>query len=105
MNFRPPAPFVSIVLVACVTAACATFGPRLSAEQAAVRKAVLSRAEIWRHTNVRAMDLKRGPQQPGAFPFRATVVCSYREKQLEGHSPKFACVIGRDDEVKIKFGG
>jgi len=51
------------------------------------------------------MDLKRGPQQPGAFPFRATVVCSYREKQLEGHSPKFACVIGRDDEVKIKFGG
>src|SRR5262245_3766203 len=105
MNVRPLTPFVSIVVAASVAAACATFGPRLSPEQAAARKAVLSRAEIWRHTNVRAMDLKRGSQQPGAFPFRATVVCSYREKQLEGRSPKFACMIGSDDEVKVKFGG
>src|SRR6185436_13206506 len=46
-----------------------------------------------------------GPQQLGAFRFGETVVCAYRKKQMEGHSPKFACVIGSDDEVKVKFGG
>ena len=51
------------------------------------------------------MDLKAGPSGPGAFPFRATVVCEYSDKKLNGLSPKFACVIGRDDEVKVKFGG
>ena len=51
------------------------------------------------------MDLKAGPPGPGAFPFRATVVCDYSDKKLNGLSPKFACVIGRADEVKVKFGG
>jgi hypothetical protein len=105
MSFDARAWVVAIVMVACATAACATFGARLSPDAAAARNAVLSRARVWRQTNVRAMNLKEGPQQPGAFRFGATVVCSYREKQLEGHSPKFACVIGGDDEVKVKFGG
>jgi hypothetical protein len=96
---------VSLVVIACETAACATFGARLSPEAAAARSAVFSRARVWRQTNVRAMNLKEGPQQPGAFRLGATVVCSYREKELGGHSPKFACVIGKDDKVKVKFGG
>jgi hypothetical protein len=105
MSFSARASAVSIVVVACATIACATFGARLSPEAAAARTAVLNRARVWRPTNVRAMDLKAGPQQPGAFRFGATVACSYREKQLEGTSPKFACVIGNNDEVKVKFGG
>ncbi len=105
MSFSACAWVVSIVVVACGTIACATFGARISPEQAAARTAVFSRARVWRQTNVRAMDLKAGPQQPGAFRFGATVACSYHEKQLNGTSPKFACVIGRDDEVKVKFGG
>ena len=32
-------------------------------------------------------------------------MCDYSDKKLSGRSPKFACVIGRDDEVKVKFGG
>ena len=97
---------VMIVAVACATsAACATFGASLSPDAAAARSAIFNRARVWRQTNVRAMDLKTGPQQPGAFRLGATVVCLYRNKQLEGHSPKFACLIGRDDEVKVKFGG
>jgi hypothetical protein len=51
------------------------------------------------------MNLKEGPQQRGAFRPGASVVCSYRDKELQGHSPKFACVIGGSDEVKVKFGG
>jgi hypothetical protein len=74
-------------------------------EQANLRTGVLVRSQVWQRTNVRAMNLKAGPQGPGAFPFRATVPCTYLDKQLEGHSPKFACVIGADDEVKVKFGG
>ena len=37
--------------------------------------------------------------------FRETVTCKYLDKKLSGNSPKFACVIGEDDEVKVKFGG
>lgn len=51
------------------------------------------------------MDITTGPAGPGAFPFRATVPCEYVSKDLSGRSPKFACRIGTDDEVKVKFGG
>jgi hypothetical protein len=60
---------------------------------------------LWNATNVAAMNLKDGPQAPGGFPFRALVECNYLDKKLDGNSPKFACVIGKDDEVKVKFGG
>jgi hypothetical protein len=51
------------------------------------------------------MDLKTGPSGPGAFTFRETVTCTYLDKKLSGLSPKFACVMGEDDELKVKFGG
>ena len=50
------------------------------------------------------MDIKSGPGGEGALPFRATVHCDYLDKKLDGDSPKFACLIGKDDEVKVKFG-
>jgi hypothetical protein len=51
------------------------------------------------------MDLKRGPQGPGAFAPGARVTCDYVKRDLSGHSPKFACRIAGDDEVKVKYGG
>ena len=69
------------------------------------REAVIARAQLWTATDVTAKDLKTGPGGKGAFPFRATVHCAYLDKKLAGNSPKFACVIGEDDEVKVKFGG
>jgi len=54
---------------------------------------------------VSALNLKTGPQGPGAFPFGASVRCTYADKKLTGSTPKFACVIGTHDEVKVKFGG
>jgi hypothetical protein len=50
------------------------------------------------------MDLKKGPQGAGAFPFRARVMCDYLDRKLEGHSPKFACALSKKDDVKVKFG-
>lgn len=51
------------------------------------------------------MNLKAGPSGPGSFAFHQTVTCTYLDKSLSGNSPKFACRIGRADEVKVKFGG
>jgi hypothetical protein len=51
------------------------------------------------------MDLKAGPQGKGAFSFRENVTCDYANKKLPGHSPKFDCVIGKGDTVKVKYGG
>jgi hypothetical protein len=54
-------------------------------------------------TDVRSMDIMAGPQEPGAFPFLATVTCDYLPKELSGKSPKFVCVSG-DDEMTVKYG-
>ena len=98
---------VAVLLVASAAGACATLGARATDAPSNTdpRAAVIARSRVWTPTNIRAMDLKAGPSGPGAFPFRATVVCDYSDKKLSGRSPKFACVIGRDDEVKVKFGG
>src|SRR5688572_9566637 len=69
------------------------------------RKALLARAPVWQQTNIPSMDIRLGPFGPGAFPFRATVNCTYLDKKLSGMSPKFACMIGNEDEVKVKYGG
>jgi hypothetical protein len=56
-------------------------------------------------TDVATMDIKAGPTRSDAFPFRATIVCDYDEKDMSGASPKFACQVGDEDELKVKFGG
>lgn len=73
-------------------------------EQARARTDVLVRAQVWRPTKVEAVNLRRGPGGAGAFRPGATVRCTYKDKDMSGASPKFACVIGRDDEVKVKYG-
>jgi hypothetical protein len=69
------------------------------------RESVIARSRVWTPSNIPAMDLKAGPIGPGSFAFRETVSCQYVDKKLSGLSPKFACLIGEDDEVKVKFGG
>jgi len=95
------------LLIGSISGACATFGNDIGAQAAAPdgRAAAIARATLWNATNVAAMNLKDGPQAPGSFPFRALVECNYLDKKLGGDSPKFVCVIGKDDEVKVKFGG
>lgn len=95
------------LLIGSITGACATLAYDGGSHAAAPdsRRSVLARATLWNATNIAAMDLKDGPQAPGSFAFHALVECDYLEKRLDGNSPKFACVIGKDDEVKVKFGG
>ena len=111
---------LATVVIASMFHACGPFqGTRFKATAAAspfpaaapanpkaeARAAALARAQLWEPTNVSAMNIKRGPAGPGAFPFRATVLCDYVAREMSGASPKFACRIAPDDEVKVKFGG
>jgi hypothetical protein len=69
------------------------------------RRAAIAHAQIWAPTDVARIDIKAGPQEPKALPFLATVTCDFLPKQLSGASPKFACAISKEDEVKVKYGG
>jgi hypothetical protein len=87
--------------------ACATFGSRIDpgALPPDSRAQVIARAQLWNPTDISKADVKAGPAGEGAFPFHATVYCHYLDREMTGQSPKFACLIGKDDEVKVKFGG
>ena len=80
-------------------------GARLAADAQDARTPLIARAQVWAPTDIPSRDIKNGPGGPGAFPFRAEVTCDYLDKKLSGLSPKFACVIGNEDEVKVKYGG
>jgi hypothetical protein len=67
------------------------------------RLAFIRKAQIWAPTNVSGMDLRAGPQGPGAFQPNEDVICGYVEKKLSGTTQKFECAIG-DDVVKVRYG-
>ena len=69
-----------------------------------MRHAAIQRAQVWAPTDVPSMDFKIGPRGPGAFPPNATIDCQYLDKKMAGKTPKFACVIPPDDELKVKYG-
>jgi hypothetical protein len=69
-----------------------------------LRAEAIARADVWMPTDVATMDIRTGPVRPDAFPFLATVTCEYLPKRLSGASPKFACRLGDEDELKVKYG-
>jgi hypothetical protein len=100
---------VAILFGGCLFGGCtALLGgsvARASQLHQSERSAVLARARVWTPTDIRSMNLRRGPQGPDSFAPGATVHCDYQNVQLAGKSPKFACRIGADDDVKVKHGG
>jgi len=68
------------------------------------RLQAIRRAQVWESTDVAGKNVKVGPQESGAFAQNETVRCTYRDKKLKGHSPKFDCAITPEDEVKVKYG-
>jgi hypothetical protein len=96
---------VAAILAISAASAGATIGTHAAEKKEDPRKAVIQRSRVWSPSDIAKKDLKTGPQGPGAFQFHETVTCKYLDKKLSGQSPKFACVIGEDDEVKVKFGG
>ena len=41
------------------------------------RATLIARGQVWRPTDVAAMDIKMGPAERGSYPFLATVPCEY----------------------------
>jgi len=70
----------------------------------ATRLDFIRRAQLWMPTDVPTMDLRAGPQGPGALPPHAVVTCDYVKKKLPGTSRKFACEISPGDIVKVRYG-
>jgi hypothetical protein len=96
---------VAAILLITATSGCATIGTQAAARKADPRETVMARSRVWSPSEIGGKNLMAGPRGPGGFAFHETVTCKYLDKKLSGNSPKFACVIGEDDEVKVKFGG
>ena len=77
---------------------------RLQPKVSPARNEAFRRAALWTATNVEAVDIRRGPADPDALAFLASVNCEYVDEPLSGHSLKFACDAGNGDIVKVKFG-
>lgn len=92
---------VAVTLVAIASFAVIT----ISAKELDSRESVLQRAQLWTAADISTKNFVEGPRGPGSFTPGETVRCTYLDKKLSGKSPKFACLIGSDDDVKVKFGG
>jgi len=93
--------------VAAIIAAVAAVAPIGAADHhvpEAERLSFLRRAEVWRATDVAAMDMRKGPALKGAFAPNELVRCDYVDKKLRGRTSKFTCLIDGRDEVKVKYG-
>ena len=66
---------------------------------------LIRRAQVWTPIDTASLDLLEGPRDPHGFAPAATVTCDYVRRTLSGSSPKFACRLSPDDEVKVKYGG
>jgi len=97
-----------LIGLAVLTGSCASLPWQTSKSEIsrAERLEILRRAQVWAPTDVASMDLKTGPVGPGAFALGETVRCDYVERDMNGRSPKFICIIpGKEpDEVKVKYG-
>lgn len=92
------------VVLPVVSSCAALTRPTLSPSAVAVRQDALSRAQVWRRTDIPRMDLRRGPGGAGSFAPDALVECRYQQRAMSGSTPKFTCVRPNGDELKVKFG-
>lgn len=97
-------PVITSVVAAVLAVAIINQSATASEVKASVRVDAIKRAQVWSPTDIPSMDVVKGPDVKGAFKPGDTIVCEYVEKKMQGHSPKFTCVIAPDDEVKVKFG-
>jgi hypothetical protein len=92
---------LSLALSGCAHLKSLAPGESLTPQE---RHEAIGRAGVWSPTDIPSVDLKAGPDAKGAFAFDEWVACEYKEKDLSGHSPKFACETAPGHGVKVKYG-
>jgi hypothetical protein len=68
------------------------------------RRDAIRRASVWSPTQISSVDFRTGPKVEGAFAPNQWVTCDYKEKEMNGQSPKFTCETSPGDELKVKYG-
>lgn len=69
------------------------------------RLEAIRHARVWSATNIRTIDLKRGPQGPLAFQPGETVTCEFTPKSHgAGSTRKFECVLPSGRALKVRYG-
>jgi hypothetical protein len=68
------------------------------------RQAFINRAQIWKPTYIPNMDLRKGPDGPGAFQPNERVTCTLADIPKHGATRKFHCTLGGGDVVKVRYG-
>lgn len=104
MRLTPVAGALLTALLAASGGTIAT-GQEERPTKKASREALIARAQVWQASDVARKDLYRGPQGPGAFQPGETITCTYKDEELGGASPKFACETADGDGLKVKYGG
>jgi hypothetical protein len=102
----PATKLMSAAAAAVVVTACAlnSARPIRPADIPTGRLEIIRRAQVWTPTDVRARNLRTGPQVAGAFSPGQTVTCDYVDERRDGATPKFSCAISKNDHVKVKYG-
>jgi hypothetical protein len=97
---------LTIAIVALVTALAVLSGSAASDKFVSpdARLAAIRRAQVWTPTDIGSMNLKEGPQGPGAFAPNETVTCDYVDRRMGGDTPKFRCALNPGEEVKVRYG-
>jgi hypothetical protein len=97
---------VITTVIALVAAGAVLLGSAASDEfvSSEARSAAIRRAQVWTRTDIKSMNLREGPQGPGAFAANQTVACDYVGKPLGGRSPKFRCALTPGEDVKVRYG-
>ena len=68
------------------------------------RNEAIGRASVWSPTDIKAVNFKVGPKGEGSFARNQWVDCKYKEKKVNGKSPKFTCETSSGDSLKVKYG-
>jgi hypothetical protein len=68
------------------------------------RQAFISKAQVWKRTEVPNMDLRAGPGGPGAFRPNEKVTCTLADVPKHGATRKFHCALPNGDVVKVRYG-
>ena len=108
MKRRANAPIwlAAVLAVWCVgTVAWAAGTPSSPSSTLQQRLAAIHHAQVWKKTNVAAMDLRAGPPGASAFTPGQEVSCQFLQRPHgKGSTPKFACTTANGDELKVRYG-